>query len=546
MQPSVALVSFVLGGLLLQLAALPGQTPPSEDFNRGAHLDVDALNDVSTLSWWGKSGETYFIKVTPDLTAGWEYIDYIYSGADSTISHGFASNTDTFFYRLKYTDTPTSDPWNADFDGDDIGNQDELTQDTDPFAFDDLNGNGIPDDWESFWYDQFAVFPKSIRTELTHGQSATKTLYLNNPVAPDADFTVTLTGHEALFQGSYAWEDSLTGTAPYNWTEISATGTELPLVSETDNDSEKITLTQFEFPHYGRKYTEIWVSSNGYLTLKKEYNDSSNEPLPDTSFPDGMIAAFWDDLDTKESGNDGGIIYYQEFADRLIVQYEATTQDANAFTNTFQVVLHASGIIEFFYKELNGAKETVTVGIHNFDQTQAVQVAFNEPYLQNVLAVRFTLDPAYFVEVSPLSGTVTQGGFSSLSVDFETFELEPGTYQADIEIAHTGTGTTPWTIPAVMELTNPPSHIELTAPEDGFKMWPDESVTLRAIATDDDFGIDRVEFFADEAKQGEDLTGSFYSYYWQPPAPGAYSVTARAVDRLDTVIFSESNQRQRA
>jgi hypothetical protein len=531
----------LLGGLLAVQSTLVCADPTASDLNHGSGVEVDSLNNVSTFSWWGISGETYFIQVTPDLTAGWEYIDYIYPGADDVLAHGFAVNTGAFFYRLKYTDQPTSDPWNDDFDGDNIGNQDELYQDTDPFAFDDANANGIPDDWETFWDDQFAVFPKPIEVILTHGESATKTLYLNNPVAPDADFNITVTGNEADFQGLYAWEDSLSGSATYTWTEISVTGTLLPLVSEIDNDSEKITLTQFEFPHYGRKYIDIWVASDGYLTLKEEYNDLSNETLPDTSFPDGLIAAFWDDLDTDDSNsNDSGTIYYQEFADRLIVQYEAVTQDANAFTNTFQVVLHADGTIEFFYKELNGDLDTVTVGMHNFDQTQAVQVAYNEPYLQNLLAVRFTQSPAYFVEVSPLSGTVTQGGFSSLAVDFETFELEPGTYQADIEIDHTGTGTTPWRVPAILELTNPPSQIELSAPVDEFTIWGDESVTLSAIATDDDFGIERVEFFADEAKQGEDLTGSYYSYYWQQPTTGVYSVTARAVDRLDTVTISEA------
>ena len=282
---------FTCGLLALPLTAAIAD-PTASDQNHGLGVEVDALNDVSTLSWWGVTGETYFIQVTPDLTAGWEYIDYIYPGADDVLAHGFAVNTDAFFYRLKYTDQPTTDPWNDDFDGDDIGNQDELYQDTDPFAFDDLNANGIPDDWESFWDDQFAVFPKPIEAELTYGQSATKTLYLNNPVAPDADFTVTVTGNEAEFQGAYTWDDSMTGSASYSWTEISATGTLLPLVSEIDNESEKITLTQFQFPHYGRKYTDIWVASDGYLTLKEEYNDSSNETLPDTSFPDGLIAAF--------------------------------------------------------------------------------------------------------------------------------------------------------------------------------------------------------------------------------------------------------------
>jgi hypothetical protein len=526
-------------GLFVVLAAQADPVLPEGDRNRAIHVDVDTLNDVSALSWWGISGETYFIQVTPSLMADWVYIDTIYAGGNAFLEHGFATNTDAFFYRVIHTDWPTTDPWLDDFDGDNIGNLDELYQDTNPFAFNDLNFNGIPDDWETFWDDQFAVFPNPLKVELTHGQSLSKTLYLNNPVSPDADYAVTLTGNEAIFQGAYSWEDSLTGNAVFNWTEISITGTELALVSETDNDSEQITLTQFEFPHYARMYTQIWVGSDGYLTFNDEINRYINRPLPDKSFPSGLIAVFWDDLDTVDANpGDAGTIYYQEFADRLIVQYEGVTQDANAYTNTFQVVLHSDGTIEFFYKELNGVLNTVTVGMHDSDQTRAVQVAYNEPYLSSLTAIRITQDPAYFVGVSPLSGTTVQGGFSSLDVDFDTFNLPPGTYQADLRIAHTGTGTSPWTVPAILELTNPPSQIELTAPVDSFALWGDQTLTLRASATDDDFGIEQVEFFAGEVKLGEDLT-SFYTYTWRRPPLGVHSVTARAVDQLDTVTISE-------
>ncbi len=528
-------LGLLASGLLTLQSVAVGAAPTASDLNHGLGVEVDTLNDVSTLSWWGATGETYFIQVTADLTAGWEYIDYIYPGVDDALAHGFAVNTDAFFYRLKYTDQPTTDPWNDDFDGDDIGNQDELNQNTDPFAFDDSNGNGIPDDWESFWDDQFAVFPKLIEVELTHGESATKMIYLNDPVAPDADFTVTVTGNVAAAQGAYLTEDSITGTATYNWTEISSLGTTMSLISTSDDAVETIPLNDFNFLLYGVRYDQIFVSSNGQILFGSGDDPHSNLSIPATSSPNAFIAAFWDDLKPAT----GGSIYYLEDGDVLIVQFESVRRYSGAGEYTFQVVLHRDGRIDLYFKNMTGILDSATIGIESANGQEGIQVAFNEVYVQDLLAVRLTQAPAYFVEVSPLSGTATQGSFSSLAVDFETFELEPGIYQADIEIAHTGTGTTPWTIPAILELTNPPSQIELTAPTDGFTMWSDESVTLSATATDDDFGIERVEFFADEAKQGEDLTGSNYTHNWQPPSLGVYSITARAVDRLGTVSISE-------
>lgn len=515
---------------------------PSIGFGNATEDDYELSFDQTTQTfqykWLTQSGRSYFIQTSENLV-DWTYLPEIVAGDDDWSEWGFSVNSKTFFVRLRYSDIAAPDVHVADFDGDDIGNMDELLQESDPLSVLDLNGNGVPDDWELFWDDQFGVFPKPISVSLTYRESSTQPLYLNNPVAPDADFSISLTGSHAQFQGPYVVEDSMTGNVMYNWTDIRATGTKLPSVSEVDNGLERLSLTQFEFPHYGRMYTEIWVSSNGYLSLKKEFNDPSNEELPDPSFPDGLIAVFWDDLDTKESGNDGGTIFYQEYADRLIVQFEAVTQDSNAFTNTFQVVLHSDGTIEYFYKDLNGVLDTVTVGTHNFDQSEGVEVVYNETYLQDLLAIRFSQETVNFVEVTPVTGTVMEGGLENLSVDFETFELSPGTYEASIEISHSGAGSTPWIIPAVLHLTNPPSQIEMTFPIDGFSMWEDESVILRATGTDDDFGIERVEFYADATQLGEDLVGSTYTTPWAQPAPGVYSLSARAVDRLGAVTVSD-------
>lgn len=235
----------------------------------------------------------------------------------------------------------------------------------------------------------------------------------------------------------------------YSWTDISnaqtdpaLVGTELTVVSSADNDGEMITLTQFSFPYYGRDWSEVWICSNGYLSFQQEYNLSGNNPLPYTSGAYGKIAAFWDDLDLAKNGS----VYYKEFSDKLIVQYEAAAKDDNSGNNTFQIVLHSNGEIEFLYQQLDGDKDESTVGIQNVSRNQGLTVAHNEAYLQNNLAIRFSTSKP-FVALSPLSGAVAAGDNQLLGLSIDTQNVVAGDYSGSISVAHTGVGTSPWTFP---------------------------------------------------------------------------------------------------
>ena len=142
----------------------------------------------------------------------------------------------------------------------------------------DSEADGLPDWWEAHWADQFAVYPDALSVTLTHRETVTQSLYLNNPVSPDAEFTVTLTNHLAGTQVEYDYEDSLSGGVSYHWTEISATGTELSAISEHDNAAEELALAHFVFPFYGVSYDRVYVASNGLLTFGSGSTDSGNDP----------------------------------------------------------------------------------------------------------------------------------------------------------------------------------------------------------------------------------------------------------------------------
>ena len=421
-----------------------------------------------------------------------------------------------------------------DFDGDGLENLTEYRNGTSPLESLDSNVNGVPDDWEVFWSDQFSVYPKKLTAQLTYKQNSSQKLYLTNPVALNADYSVSLLNNIDFGKIAYQAEDSITGQALYVWNDISATGQLLTSISNADDAVENIELSQFSFPFYGTAYSEVFVNSNGLIMFGTGSSAYSNQPIPAAGNPNLYIAPFWDDLSTDNTGS----IYYKEEINRLIVQFEGVTRYLGAETYTFQAVLHDSGKIEFFYKKLAGDVESATVGVEGERGESGLQLTHNAIYLQDQLAVSVTPKPLYLISVSPLSGTLNKGEVLAIDVTINSFDLAPGVYNADIQVAHTGTGISPWSIPTTLEVTNPPTNIELTSPEDGAVFWSHDSFYFRATATDDDFGIEQVEFYTGETKRGEDASPS-YNYRWDTPIAGDHVLTAKAVDRLGATTVSE-------
>jgi hypothetical protein len=180
----------LLAGLILILAALGpaeqviAQSPSMA--NEGSQLEYDRANQICRMKWWGKSGRTYFIQHTDDLKKGWQWLPLVEAGNGSVKEWGFNSSGDRFFLRLKYSDIPTNNPSLADFDGDRISNLDEVTQGTSPLLAPDTNSNGLPDDWETFYFGAIGQNPNADPdsdgwSNIQEFQSAT------NPTKADSD-----------------------------------------------------------------------------------------------------------------------------------------------------------------------------------------------------------------------------------------------------------------------------------------------------------------------------------------------------------------------
>jgi len=106
-----------------------------------------AANGSCDLEWVSVTGRSYFIQFSENLT-DWQYFPYLELGTGQALGGSLSSTGDRFFVRLKYTDIPTTDPKNADFDEDDLTNWAEVdVHHTDPFLAD-TDGDSLLDGWE--------------------------------------------------------------------------------------------------------------------------------------------------------------------------------------------------------------------------------------------------------------------------------------------------------------------------------------------------------------------------------------------------------------
>ena len=110
--------------------------------NAGSQVTYNNSSGTYALSWWGVAGDTYLIKTSDDLM-NWSYVPIVESGSNAVIQWGFSANTTSLFLELEYISVPPSQLSGAIFNGPDN------------------NGNGLPDDWELFYFGYLGVDPNA-------------------------------------------------------------------------------------------------------------------------------------------------------------------------------------------------------------------------------------------------------------------------------------------------------------------------------------------------------------------------------------------------
>ncbi len=132
----------LLAALLLSVA---GPVAAQEQSSEVITVGTDKF-----LRWYGQDKRTYFIQVSDpnDHLRKWTWAPIIETGNDEDISYEVDGTADKGFFRLWFTDEPTTDPDGDDFDGDGLSNLDEITlHQTNPLD-PDTDGDGLLDGWE--------------------------------------------------------------------------------------------------------------------------------------------------------------------------------------------------------------------------------------------------------------------------------------------------------------------------------------------------------------------------------------------------------------
>jgi len=107
-----------------------------------------------------------------------------------------------------------------------------------------------------------------------------------------------------------------------------------------DDEAAEVKLP-WGFSFYGKKYEQVFVSPNGYLTFEAPGTKHTESIL--NHFSEPRVSIVFDDLNPLA----GGTIRAQVLQDRLVVTFEAIAEWPNLGANNFQAVLYRdSGIIQ--------------------------------------------------------------------------------------------------------------------------------------------------------------------------------------------------------
>lgn len=182
--------------------------------------------------------------------------------------------------------------------------------------------------------------------------------------------------------------------------DIAAIGVEVPGL--TAYSSRGSATLSFPFPFFDGTYTDIAVSSNGFVAMVASITESytSNASLPSTSAPArfGIIAPFWEDLSySRHSGNFRMAEVTVGGLQVAVLQWTnlGPWTGSTSTKVTFQAQLWENGDIVFVYQDLAGDTTTTrgssaTVGIQAPGSTgtpPALLYSYNQPVLQPGMAI---------------------------------------------------------------------------------------------------------------------------------------------------------------
>ena len=261
---------------------------------------------------------------------------------------------------------------------------------------------------------------------------------------------------------------------PAAWVEIKATGTALPFPLG-DDSTVQVPALPFSFPFFENAYTQVQVSTNGYIAFGTQSASAypGNLSLPSEVKPNNLIAAFWDDLTVGETYKVGAV-YFQVLGsspDRTAVfEWDRVTRLGTSATLSFEIVLSENGTIALNYGELAGVLDQATVGIDDLGGIDGCQLVYNSSGLASNTSYRLLYPPAGpRVKASPsYQGQFLVNGTVDLPITLTNTGTTTDTYHFQID---TLSGANDWQLQVLNTQKTAISNTPSLASKQSYSAW---------------------------------------------------------------------------
>ena len=294
------------------------------------------------------------------------------------------------------------------------------------------------------------VTPRTVALSAPVGGTATEFLKIKNTGTSVLNWNIIESEQTAQAMriggpdnAGYVYIDSNEPGGPaFNWLDISTIGIGLTV---NDESFSEIRLF-FPFTFYGQTFTSVQVSANGFLTFGPPIQQRNNPAIPNSAAPNAVIAPFWDDL--ISGGGMGAVYAYEDLTNRqVIIQFNDVRRAGDPNTRiTFQIILRENNDILFQYLSATGTLNSATIGIENLNGSDGLQVAFNQAYVTDSLAVRFTPGCSW-LSTNVISGTIQPGDSTEVSVTADAGSLSAGNYLCNLTLSSNALNEPQITIP---------------------------------------------------------------------------------------------------
>lgn len=184
---------------------------------------------------------------------------------------------------------------------------------------------------------------------------------------------------------------TLDSAAPYAWIDA-AGGPAVAFPTFDDSFFGPVSL-DFAFKFYENSYSQLYISTNGLVSFGEGVFTYNNQPLPQDTPPNALVAPFWDDLAVGGTLNNGSVHYLAggSAPNRyFVIEWSEVTRRFSSGLLTFEVVLYENGDILFQYQDMNGIVDQASAGIEDAEGFDGLLHLYNASGLADGQALRFT------------------------------------------------------------------------------------------------------------------------------------------------------------